>query len=379
MRVTEVALCFATVLGCCCTLQVFYYLILSETAVFPLWGHRKTGIILFWAPPKGSAWPPEGLKFGEKCTVTYNRNQLRRADVVVFHYTSFLPKDLPWKHSRRSDQLFVWWSSDNPGDVKQNLGLTNSDLREFDNGFFNWTMTYMNDADVVRSYGSRWELINQLEKGKSVVDQIISDKTKIAMWKTDQCNGSQNARMRTGFAKELMDSGLKLDIFGDCLGSKMTDHPTSKQMKAYKFYLSFEDAVHCRNYITEKFWDNALRNDMVPVVWGPTKEDVLAVAPIHSFIHTDDFESPAKLTEYLQFLDQNDDEYRKYFRWREDESMTDEKMIQMIQKEHPDIRVQGRTLGLCEKEFQNTGYKTVHSIVDDFFIRNRLECTEYMP
>ena len=47
----------------------------------------------------------------------------------------------------------------------------------------------------------------------------------------------------------------------------------------FKFYLSFENAIHCNDYISEKFWRNALSSGAVPVVFGPHRDDVKAMAP----------------------------------------------------------------------------------------------------
>lgn len=49
---------------------------------------------------------------------------------------------------------------------------------------------------------------------------------------------------------------------------------------------------------------------------GAAPEDYKRASPPHSFIHVDDFESPEKLAEYLHKLDQNDDLYNEYFRWK---------------------------------------------------------------
>ena len=49
---------------------------------------------------------------------------------------------------------------------------------------------------------------------------------------------------------------------------------------------------------------------------GARREDYEAVAPPHSFIHVDDFESPQSLAEYLRRLDANDTLYNEYFRWK---------------------------------------------------------------
>ena len=55
---------------------------------------------------------------------------------------------------------------------------------------------------------------------------------------------------------------------------------------------------------------------MLPVALGARPEDYEALAPPHSYIHVDDFESPRHLAEYLHKLDKNDDLYNEYFRWK---------------------------------------------------------------
>ena len=57
-------------------------------------------------------------------------------------------------------------------------------------------------------------------------------------------------------------------------------------------------------------------NDVVPVVMGARLSDYEAVAPHHSFIHVDQFESPRHLAEYLLELDKNPTKYNDYFRWK---------------------------------------------------------------
>nr|CAH04970.1 alpha3-fucosyltransferase [Ciona savignyi] len=320
---------------------------------------EERSLILYWDYPwhDKASGAPEGDVMGN-CIQTYDRSKIKEAKAVVFHYTIIGKKDIPWTHYsiysyRDPGQIYVWWSAEGPA-ILQMEGV---DLPPF-NGFFNWTWTYRQDADVFRGYGYRGYMLNTVKRGKKAVDDI---------WSVSKCEGMSGAVKRMKYFKDMVAAGLKATTLGKCFpGSESIPKKFpmiySPSMTVHKFYFAFENAEHCRDYITEKFWDNALRNDMVPVVWGPTKEDVLAVAPIDSFIHTDDFESPAKLTEYLQFLDQNDDEYRKYFRWREDESMTDEKMIQLIKEEHPGISVQRPPKNLCELILQNKKTKIIKSL-----------------
>ena len=55
---------------------------------------------------------------------------------------------------------------------------------------------------------------------------------------------------------------------------------------------------------------------MVPIVMGAHPSTYKRVAPPHSYIHVDDYESPAALARYLHRLDANDDLYSEYFRWK---------------------------------------------------------------
>ena len=80
-------------------------------------------------------------------------------------------------------------------------------------------------------------------------------------------------------------------------------------ISTYKFYLAFENAIHCNDYISEKFWRNSLRTGAVPVVYGPHKDDLKRLAPPHSYIHVEDFETPEELVKYLNYLNTNDTAY----------------------------------------------------------------------
>ncbi|BHF80195.1 Alpha-(1,3)-fucosyltransferase 7 [Sparganum proliferum] len=84
----------------------------------------------------------------------------------------------------------------------------------------------------------------------------------------------------------------------------------------YKFYLAFENS-DCEDYITEKLFINALKYSMLPVVMGAPRSSYCALAPPNSFIHVDDFPSPADLADYLTWLDQKDSAYASYFAWQE--------------------------------------------------------------
>lgn len=78
----------------------------------------------------------------------------------------------------------------------------------------------------------------------------------------------------------------------------------AKNFEGQKFLTLIKNGVN--DYISEKFWRNALGAQLVPVVYGPHPDDVKRVAPPNSYIHAEDFESPESLVEYLDYLDKND-------------------------------------------------------------------------
>ncbi|CAH8875253.1 unnamed protein product [Trichobilharzia szidati] len=119
--------------------------------------------------------------------------------------------------------------------------------------------------------------------------------------------------------KNNFNTTVKVDIYGEC-GSKkcprLSEESCFKILREkYKFYLSFENSL-CKYYVTEKFYRNALQNDIIPIVMGASIEEYQALAPPHSFIHVDQFESPKELAEYLRYLDRNNTAYNEYFAWR---------------------------------------------------------------
>ena len=118
----------------------------------------------------------------------------------------------------------------------------------------------------------------------------------------------------------MIDAGLSINGFGHCFDKPLRDGivpwRANGLISNFKFYLAFENAIHCNDYLSEKFWRNALGAGAVPVVYGAHPDDVNAVAPPNSFIHVEDFESPAALVKYLDYLDGNDTAYLEYHQWR---------------------------------------------------------------
>ena len=58
------------------------------------------------------------------------------------------------------------------------------------------------------------------------------------------------------------------------------------------------------------------RQELVPIVMGARPEDYEKSAPYKSYIHVDDFDTPKELADYLRELDQDDEKYNEYFKWK---------------------------------------------------------------
>lgn len=110
-----------------------------------------------------------------------------------------------------------------------------------------------------------------------------------------------------------------MDIYGSCGNFKCSRNIPDKCFdilnRDYKFYLAFENS-NCKDYITEKFFVNALNRNILPIVMGARPEDYESSAPYRSYIHVDEFASPKELAEYLNILDKNDELYNSYFKWK---------------------------------------------------------------
>ncbi|XP_064624197.1 glycoprotein 3-alpha-L-fucosyltransferase A-like isoform X1 [Lineus longissimus] len=262
-----------------------------------------------------------------KCMIS---NDPKSADAVVFHNRGRNLDSAFELHHRntnnRRHQVFIFFGRESEIHTRIN--------GEHLNSVFNWTATYKRDSDVITSYSHIEQLKNEHIEGKvtsflaaefdkdtSLIqsNKIVTGtnyakgKNKMAVMMVNNCYANTN---RLEYAKKLREYGVHVDIFGKC-GKRCPGGwcQITDIAQHYKFYLAFENS-HCPDYITEKFWTNALGHGMIPVALGTSKEDYLQVAPPHSFIHTADFQTVATLAEYLKLLDKNDVLYNEYFEWK---------------------------------------------------------------
>ncbi|KAF7991003.1 hypothetical protein HCN44_000808 [Aphidius gifuensis] len=165
-----------------------------------------------------------------------------------------------------------------------------------ENAIVNWTATYRRDSDIVAPY-EKWQYY---------------DSNKVA-WFVSNCH-ARNERM--SYAREL-SKYIQVDIYGACGNLHCSKTHKCFQMldNDYKFYLAFENS-NCQDYITEKFFVNGLGHNVLPIVMGARQEDYEKSAPYKSYIHVDEFTSAKELATWLHHLDQDDDLYNSYFKWK---------------------------------------------------------------
>uniref|UniRef100_A0A6P7GSY2 Fucosyltransferase n=1 Tax=Diabrotica virgifera virgifera TaxID=50390 RepID=A0A6P7GSY2_DIAVI len=140
------------------------------------------------------------------------------------------------------------------------------------------------------------------------------NKTKKVAWFVSNC-GARNGRL--AYAREL-GKYIPVDIYGTCgpLKCPRSDRKCFEILERdYKFYLAFENS-NCRDYITEKFYVNGLGQNVLPIVMGARPEDYQRSAPEGSYIHVDEFAGPQELAAYLHRLDNDNNLYNSYFKWK---------------------------------------------------------------
>ncbi|XP_050090031.1 alpha-(1,3)-fucosyltransferase C-like [Anopheles aquasalis] len=256
------------------------------------------------------------------CVVTSDHGLLKSIteyDALVYHTATYWNVKPP--SIRVARQIYIAAIMESPAQTWNPLG-------EDTNYFFNWTMTYRLDSDVLFNYGfildresggvvgpaikPMWRNGFDEYKNASLVE-LVSKKRSMAAQFVSHCNAVSK---RDELVQSLQSAGLTVDVYGAC-GSLKCPHnnPECEKMMddVYWFYLSFENALYV-DYVTEKLY-NALVHNIVPIVYGGA--DYTRFLPPGSYIDVQDYASPKELVDYLLHLTKNPHEYVKYFWWKE--------------------------------------------------------------
>ena len=177
------------------------------------------------------------------CIFTHQSFQRATADVVVF---SGVYPTTTW--ARKTGQIWMSFLLEAPpnGAIFTPYG-----------GHVNWTATYRTDSTIVAPYERFVPFANVTKLPEKPTRNYALGKTKQAAWFVSNC-GTSNGRLQ--YVQELQKY-MQVDIYGSCgnMTCRRSDATNCFRHldKHYKFYLSFENC-NCKDYITEKFYWNAL-------------------------------------------------------------------------------------------------------------------------
>lgn len=241
-------------------------------------------------------------------------------DAVVFHDPTW-GRDFEVPTRRSPHQRYVFWSQESPAfRVDNQLGKLD--------GFFNWTMTYRWDSDIVHPYGwmvplnsSAVPMNPEPAQLKGLLAQTRAEgavnyakgKSRLVAWIVSHCDSAGGRDDYVQRLKEYVD----VDIYGKCgkLQCNRSDDGACRRMveRDYKFYIAMENS-YCLDYMTEKLFEQIHYNYVLIVV--DLHGNHAQFAPPHSYINAADFPTVKDLAEYLNMLDQDDALYNEYFWWR---------------------------------------------------------------
>ncbi|RZC31869.1 Glyco transf 10 domain containing protein [Asbolus verrucosus] len=239
----------------------------------------------------------------KNCYTTYHKEFLPvdRFDAIIFHGIQYTEASFGKPAKRRPNQMYIFFCQESP--------VHTPDFIKNHKNFYNWTMTYRRDSDIMRPYGF-------IQKRKTdyqppSVEEIRKRPKKIA-WMVSNCGTSSERELLYNALKKV----IPIDVYGTC-GDLSCPRSTGEKCydmveDNYKFYLSFENSI-CEDYVTEKLF-SILKRNIVPIVYGGA--DYKRIAPPNSVINVMDFKSVKSLVRYIRHLDTHPEEYLKFFEWK---------------------------------------------------------------
>ncbi|CAJ0585478.1 unnamed protein product, partial [Mesorhabditis spiculigera] len=232
------------------------------------------------------------------CKVANDRGRAAEADAVILMHDEQGLK-------RNPDQYYIYFSQESPAHA--GAGLKQSD-------FFNMSFGYRHDTAGASPYGYTVKLAPESYQEAPFINETrVKGKTKTAAWFVSHC-GTASQRERL---VEKMKETLEVDIYGACGTKSCPRGGACEDMldNDYYFYITFENSI-CKDYITEKAWNQGYGRDLIPVVLKRSLAE--PYLPPGSFIAADDFETVSGLTAHMRYLMANTTAYTEYFNWRRD-------------------------------------------------------------
>jgi len=217
-----------------------------------------------------------------KCYLTWGADTYASSNAVIFHAPEIKFSTIPPK--KMKSQIWILHAKESPSNY-------NTSFTKW-NWLFNWTMTYLRDADILAINGAFEEISNKSRhfdpEPPNPELSFWKFKMNKAAWFVTNC---KTPSIREDFV-ELLSKKVVTDIYGDCgefVCGKETDNSCMDILRdKYKIYLSFENSL-CRDYITEKsfkLYQSVFYT--IPVTRGIGKQYSLYLPP-KSYINTCNF------------------------------------------------------------------------------------------
>lgn len=258
-------------------------------------------VILFYNTMWGAPLPLPKEGIPEDCLLTTDRHYLKTADVIVFHIPD-LYKMMDDDLEKPEGQKWVAWSLES----EENYPLLQS--REF-MSFFDYTMTYRQNADIVQAYYQ----FDYPERLLQIPEVPFREKKDICMMISSPCNRSR----RQEYLYELMRY-IPIDSYGKLFHNCTLEHDGGRESKLelyekYKFVIAFENSCGI-DYVTEKFYDPML-SGAVPVYFGASNIQEFTPGD-DCFVDVRQFESPEALAAFLTEACKDEYHYNHFQAWR---------------------------------------------------------------
>ncbi|XP_048419307.1 alpha-(1,3)-fucosyltransferase 11 isoform X2 [Stegostoma tigrinum] len=341
-------------------------------------GDRELPVLLWWSEdlfphfPGGGrtseriecgpipGWASSGPAPRASCLVTRSKRALghRRTAAVLFYGTDFRADRAPLP--RRSRQTWALFHEESP--MNNYLLSQAAAIR-----LFNYTATFRRHSDyplplqwLPAAGYLRHPPVTSLRR-KNHLRRLG---TAPVLYLQSHCPVASD---RDRYVRQLMEH-LQIDSYGQCLQNKNLPHDrlidtltaTTEDaefmvfVSQYKFHLAMENAI-CDDYMTEKLW-RPMHLGAVPIYRGsPVVQDWMPNS--HSVILIDDFESPKDLADYINFLDQNDDEYLKYLEYKQPGGISNTLLVESLEQREWGVNdinkpnyLNGFECFVCEKE-----------------------------
>ncbi|CAJ0564604.1 unnamed protein product, partial [Mesorhabditis spiculigera] len=248
----------------------------TELDVFPF---DRTPIgrpkIIFWGSRVFSEKMPVNFQqscpeMKYRCIFHSDQSLIADADAVIFHEADTpLQKAKLLQIPRKPHQRFIWYTLESPAN-------THRPLDNYPAHFFNWTMTYLPEADVYYPYDAAW-ITKKVAERKNVPfnPPVIPDK-EISKNRSLQIIGmiSNNVHMRLKFITDLHKK-VNVALLGAAAFEEKWRNicPRSEGNACIKklvedsyFFIALENSI-CTWYTTEKYFGRAAWNS-VPIVWA---------------------------------------------------------------------------------------------------------------